>query len=287
MMGSLHTIENFYQNHFNFVPQNIRRGLGHFNVFKLDGLSDATTKCPSYGRKELYKISLRSNTLAFTNPNVPYQWEPLSEDQREIFCIFTEDFFHRSNMTSLQSYPVFMKGGKSVFILTDQQAEAIEAIFSRMLTEIGSDFIYKYDVLRNCIYDLIHAALKMQPASEVIRHVNAADRISSLFIELLERQFPMDSPYQRIKFRSPIEFATQLNIHVNHLNKALKQTTGKTTSAIIADRRLQEARALLKYTQWTISEIGFCLGFDELPHFINFFKKNSQITPNSFRRRMD
>jgi AraC-like DNA-binding protein len=134
---------------------------------------------------------------------------------------------------------------------------------------------------------LIHAALKLQPISEVIRHVNAADRISSLFIELLERQFPIDSPYQRIKFRSPIEFAAQLNIHVNHLNKALKETTGKTTSAIIADRKLQEARALLKYTQWTVSEIGFCLGFDELPHFINFFKKNSQITPRSFRGRMD
>jgi AraC-like DNA-binding protein len=286
-MESLHTIESFYQNHFNFVPQNIRRELGHFNVFKLAGPGDAITKCPSYGRRELYKISLRSNTLVFASPNVPYHWEPLPEDQRELFCIFTEDFFYRSNMTSLQHYPVFMKGGKSVFVLTDQQVEAIEAIFSRMLTEIGSDFIYKYDVLRNCTYDLIHAALKMQPASEVIRHVSAADRISSLFIELLERQFPIDSPYQRIKFRSPIEFAAQLNIHVNHLNKALKETTGKTTSAIIAERKVQEAQALLKYTQWTVSEIGFCLGFDELPHFINFFKKNSRITPNSFRRRMD
>ncbi len=303
VMESLHTIESFYRKHFNFVPQNIKRELGHFNVFNLHDLSDGMTKCPSHGRRELYKISLVSgrnkyhyadkmisierNALVFTNPNVPHRWEHLSEEQLGMFCIFTEDFLHRSNMTSLQNYPVFMTGGQSVFLLADQQAEAIEAIFSRMLTEIESDFIYKYDVLRNCTYDLIHAALKMQPASAVSQHVSAADRISSLFIELLERQFPIESPSRHIEFRSPIEFATQLNIHVNHLNKALKETTGKTTSAIIADRKMQEARELLKYTQWTVSEIGFCLGFDELPHFINFFKKNSRISPNLFRRKMD
>jgi hypothetical protein len=99
-MENLHTIESFYQNHLNFVPASINRELGHFNVFKLDVLSDAITKCPSYGRRELYKISLRSGrnnyyygdkmipieriALVFASPNVPYHWEPGLYDRREV-----------------------------------------------------------------------------------------------------------------------------------------------------------------------------------------------------------
>jgi AraC family transcriptional activator of pobA len=74
-----------------------------------------------------------------------------------------------------------------------------------------------------------------------------------------------------------------LTIHVNHLNRALKETTQKTTSEIIAERILQEAKILLKHTDWNISEIAYSLGFEEPTHFNNFFKKNIQLTPRQFR----
>ncbi|HEX9509531.1 MAG TPA: helix-turn-helix transcriptional regulator [Puia sp.] len=302
-MEKLQTLESFYHTHLNLVPENIKQELGHFNVFKLDNLKDSKTKCSSYGRKEFYKISLMSgkniyhyadksvyiekNALVFTNPSVPYHWEHLTEDQHGWFCIFTEDFFHKSNMTPLQNYPVFSLGGQSVFLLTNEQNKLIEGIFLKMLKEIESDYLYKFDVLRNCAYDLIHEALKTQPAVTINHQATAANRISSLFAELLERQFPIESPMQRIELRSATDFAAQLRIHVNHLNKALKTTTGKTTSTIITERILQEARVLLKHTQWTVSEISYCLGFDELPHFINFFKKNIRITPKSYRDKID
>jgi AraC-like DNA-binding protein len=123
----------------------------------------------------------------------------------------------------------------------------------------------------------------MQPATTLYSNQNASARISSLFMELLERQFPIESQLQRINLRSATDFANQLAVHVNHLNRALKETTGKTTSQIIGERITQEARALLKHTDWNISEIGFTLGFEELPHFINFFKKNTHVSPKSFR----
>jgi AraC-like DNA-binding protein len=72
-------------------------------------------------------------------------------------------------------------------------------------------------------------------------------------------------------------------VHVNHLNRALKEITGKTTSQIIAERVSQEAKALLKQTNWNVNEISWCLGFEELPHFINFFRKNVGVSPRSFR----
>ena len=109
-------------------------------------------------------------------------------------------------------------------------------------------------------------------------------RISTLFLELLERQFPIDENHQTFSLRGASDYANQLNVHVNHLNRAIKETTQKTTSQIIAERILQEAKILLKHSAWSVSEIAFALGFTEVTHFNNFFKKHIQISPLKFRK---
>jgi AraC-like DNA-binding protein len=113
--------------------------------------------------------------------------------------------------------------------------------------------------------------------------INAFQRISALFLELLERQFPIDESHQHIRLRSASDFAKQLNIHVNHLNRAVKATTHKTTSQWIAARLLQEAKILLKTSTWTVAEIAYALGYEEATHFNQFFKKHQQTTPLKYR----
>jgi AraC-like DNA-binding protein len=83
--------------------------------------------------------------------------------------------------------------------------------------------------------------------------------------------------------RSAKEYAERLAVHVNHLNKVLKENTGKTTTEIISSRILQEAKILLKQTDWNISEVAYSLGFEETAHFSNFFKKQTSLTPVTFR----
>ncbi|MFC0778607.1 helix-turn-helix domain-containing protein [Flavobacterium sp. HJSW_4] len=124
----------------------------------------------------------------------------------------------------------------------------------------------------------------MQPAKRIEKQeINASNRISILFLELLERQFPIEDIRQRVSFRTASDFADQLSIHVNHLSRAVKEITEKTTSQITAERLLQEAKILLKQTDWNVSEIAFALGFTEVTHFNNFFKKHLNINPTKFR----
>jgi AraC-like DNA-binding protein len=103
-------------------------------------------------------------------------------------------------------------------------------------------------------------------------------------LELLERQFPIDDAHQRMQLRTASEFASQLNVHVNHLNRAIKEVTQKTTSQLIAERIAQEAKILLKYSHWNATEIGFALGFHEATHFNSFFKKQVGLSPLRFRK---
>jgi len=89
--------------------------------------------------------------------------------------------------------------------------------------------------------------------------------------------------HQTIELRSASEFATQLNVHINHLNRAIKGTTQKTTAEHINRRILQESKSLLRTTNWPVSEIAYALGFNEATHFNNFFKKHLQTSPTLFR----
>ena len=123
-----------------------------------------------------------------------------------------------------------------------------------MQLEPDGDYLFKYDLMRNILIGLIHEAQKLQPAfGAPMLGSNAFERITQLFKELLERQFPIEVPGQRIKLDLPVAFANQLNIHVNHLNKALQKITGSTTSTLIAGRIIWEAKVLLKGTIWPVN----------------------------------
>jgi AraC-like DNA-binding protein len=297
-MGKVETIEEFYKRKFDFIPDNLRNEIGHFNIFKLQPLVDGKAQPVPYKRRDFFKIMLvmgnskvhyadkvfevQKQALSFSNPHIPYKWEHLDTIRSGVYCIFNQHFFHQYG--NLNQYSVFQPDGTHVFELTDDQVNQVNSLFQRMFDEINSDYIHKYDVLRTLVFELIHFAMKLQPTAKFDKQqLNASQRISSLFLELLERQFPIDENHQALSLRAASDFAKQLNVHVNHLNRAVKETTEKTTSQIIAERILQEAKILLKHSAWTVSEIAYALGFNEVTHFNNFFKKHAQLSPLKFR----
>jgi AraC family transcriptional regulator, transcriptional activator of pobA len=297
-MEKIETIEEFYKRKFDWMPDTIRNEIGHFNIFKLEPFVGDKAQPVPYKRRDFYKIMLvignskvhfadkvvevQKQALSFSNPQIPYKWEHLDNVRDGYFCVFNQHFFHQYG--SLNQYEVFQPNGTHLFELTDDQVSNVRIIYERMFEEINSEYVHKYDVLRTLVFELLHFAMKMQPSAKIDKHpVNASQRISTLFLELLERQFPIDDNHQAVSLRSASEYANQLNVHVNHLNRAVKETTQKTTSQIIAERILQEAKILLKHSAWSVSEIAFALGFTEVTHFNNFFKKHVQLSPLKFR----
>jgi AraC-like DNA-binding protein len=298
------TVEDFYRETSGLLPEGINKEIGHFNVFNVGELFSEylkTKKQPmSYNRRTYYKISLiggrnkaeyadkvidiEKSALLFGTPKIPYHWLPQDDNQHGFFCIFTSEFLVPSKSgVVLDDLPIFQPGGLPVFQLTDEASADIHYIFRKMYKELSSDYAYKYDLLRNYVLELIHYGQKLQPATALYPSHTASARISSLFIELLERQFPIESPNQRLKLRTAKDYADGLAVHVNHLNKVLKENTGKTTTDIISSRIVQEAKILLKQTDWNISEIAYCLGFEQVAHFSNFFRKQTSFAPLAFR----
>jgi AraC-like DNA-binding protein len=302
-MSNFETIADFYRYKSLNQPENLDREVGHFNAFSMDELAaPAPSHQPMrYVRRDYYKISLMRGhaiyhyadksleisgpTLLFFNPRVPYTVEFINPDRpmSGYFCIFKEEFFSDHMRVSLRELPMYAPGSKPAYMLDSEQDKNMSHVFEKMLTELKSDYRFKYDLIRNYIMEMVHAALKIGPTESLYEHVDANARITAVFTELLERQFPIESPQQQFALRSARDYADRLNVHVNHLNRAVKISTGKTTTGHILERLLSEAKALLKHTDWNISEISYCLGFEEPAHFNHFFKKGTRMTPSAFR----
>jgi hypothetical protein len=79
----------------------------------------------------------------------------------------------------------------------------------------------------------------LQPAKAYFTLKDGTTRLASLFLDLLERQFPIDSPDEPLELKSASEYADRLSVHVNYLNRTVKESTWKTTSEHISDRIVQ------------------------------------------------
>lgn len=285
-----------------FIEDMNKKDIGHFNVFDIGQMFSYCKTKPTmpYNRRTYYKISLINGknkveyadkvieiedyAILFATPKIPYRYTPYDNDQKGHFCVFTKEFMTKSKTGVLiDELPIFKPNTDFIFQLTKEQNKEIAYIFEKMHAEIKSDYAFKYDLLRNYVIELIHQGQKLKPLTPVENTLNASSRITTLFLELLERQFPIESASQVLLMRTPTHYADTLNIHVNHLNKVLKEITGKTTTEIVASRIAQEAKILLRQTSWSVSEIAFALGFDEVAHFSNFFKKQAGLSPVSYR----
>ncbi len=296
-MPAIVELETFYKNIVHSPAGNDNEH-GHFNIFRIEDMVLPKHRKASYSRRSFYKVTLvtghsiihyadrdievNGSALVFTNPSIQYYWEMISEKQSGYMCIFTESFFHRFG--NIRDFAVFQSAGAAVLPLSQGQAFKYEPLFLKMFIELQENYSYKYDLLRCLLLEVILEAQKAVPLPErLFSDSNAAERIAGSFTELMERQFPIELTYQVLKLNSPAAFAAELNIHVNHLNKALKAIKGRTTSQLINERILQEARILLKSTNWTITEIAFSLGFGEANHFSAFFKSLTNTNPKAYR----
>lgn len=105
-------------------------------------------------------IAFSGAVLMFLNPRATWTWEHLPADQQGFVCVFEESFFTDKMRAGINRLPMFKAGGEPVHFLTAEQEDVVNGIFGRMMDELSSDYMYKYDLLKNYINELIHFALK-------------------------------------------------------------------------------------------------------------------------------
>jgi AraC-like DNA-binding protein len=231
------------------------------------------------------QVAVSGDALLFINPHLAYSWQQEGALHTGYYCLFTESFITAGLKTaSVASSPLFRVGSVPVLPLAVEAADRLSGLFEELMRELDSDYTGRYEVASSYLHLLLHKALKLIP-TPTLPLGTAAARLGAQFLDLLERQFPLASPQHALALRTAGEYAHQLGVHPNHLNKALKEVTGKTTTEHLAGRLADEARALLHHSDWTLAEIGYCLGFEHPANFAAFFKKQTGQPPHAYRRQ--
>jgi AraC-like DNA-binding protein len=106
----------------------------------------------------------------------------------------------------------------------------------------------------------------------------AADPVLDRFLELVEEHFRKK---HRVEF-----YAKTLRTTPKAITMRASRSLGRSARSVIQERCLLEAQRLLAYSNLTIAEIGYELGFEDPNYFSRFFKTMSHSSPGAFRDRV-
>jgi AraC-like DNA-binding protein len=79
------------------------------------------------------------------------------------------------------------------------------------------------------------------------------------------------------------EFATLAGFSISTFKRKFVEAYQSSPKRWIQNKRLQEAKGLLEFSDKTVSEIGYEVGFENISHFISSFRMKFGVTPKSLQ----
>lgn len=194
------------------------------------------------------------------------------------YCTFfkTEFLQFNSSINFLQQYPFFNINETNLLPVTKDSFELASALFKQIIIEQQANTSFSQEIIRANFQSILWQVRRVYENQKPVSPAQKAGAsIAAQFQYYVNEYF--------LEKTSVDEYADLLNISSNHLSQTISDVTGKTAKSIISERRLNEAKYLLIYTNLDISEIAFHLNFTEPTYFTKFFKKETTLTPNQFR----
>jgi AraC-like DNA-binding protein len=246
-------------------------------------LMTAGTGVFTMGKKTYY---IEAPVLMFVPPTEIISWNSLSAHNVGYYCVFRKSFADENPNLKMvmDKHRLFTDSEKYIVRLNGAECDQLVTLFSQMKDAEEGGGPVAEDALQAYLQLVMIAGIKIgnypKPdlISEEFHHIHE-------FFQLLEKEAANVNYTNPIRIRTAKEFADHLKLSPNHLNALLKKHTGQPVSMHIKNRLLDESKALLLQTDWTLQDIGYAIGFSDQPNFSAFFKKLTGMTPADFRKQ--
>lgn len=232
------------------------------------------------------KFPFDSQTIYFTNPGHIKSYE-LNESKVAVIITLSEKFLRENVHPEIYGeFPFLLAEIVPPKKLLQNDFEEFETLYNQILNEFNKGSQYKNKILGNLFMILL---LKIKErfwsTYNPLEEGKRDSQIVKSFKRLLEKEFKalLGNNHNAGKLQVQY-FAKELNLHPNYLNSVIKSKTGRTVHDWISKRTLSIAKSLLINTTYSSKEIAYQLGFSEPTHFSRFFKNNTQLSPNTFRK---
>lgn len=225
-------------------------------------------------------VVMDDETIHVTQPGVicmkPNSVCSMQLQQGQVIC-FTEDFFSlRYNSNVLYQFSFLAKQSGSYLPLEDAAFKKWQLLSGLMLQEFHSQYKYSARILRSYLNILLCNLEQSFSGSSHPEIVSNRDEKIRRFETLLEAHY---NTHKTASF-----YATQLHITTNYLNKLCQEFRHISSGELIRKRVAIEAQRLLYHTGLSVGEIADQLGFESASYFATFFKKHTEMSPESFRK---
>ena len=190
---------------------------------------------------------------------------------KPFFCVINHD-------SEVGCKGILFYGAQSVPIIkmTDGDVETLSTVWKMLEQEMTSNDGLQEEMLQMMLKRILILSLRMYKDQTELPHVGLKQ------IDIIrEYNFLVEQHYK--EKHSVADYAELLNKSPKTLSNLFKKIGSKSPSQYIKDRKMLEARRLLTYTEMTVSEIGFELGFLDVQSFSRFFKKFQGISPADYK----
>ena len=220
-------------------------------------------------------FKIQPGSMFFMQPGQIHHWD-LSYDIDGFVVFYSQEMYNLYfRQKTIDAYPFYSSLGNSPeMVLNTKETKDIELYFHTMFEEYQGNKIMKQDKIIN-VLDSIHIEITRKYNEEHVLEPHSYNVKIKDFNMLLESYFLTE--------KTPSFYASQLYITLKHLNRICNEILKKTTTQVITDRIILEAKRMLMDKKRTVSEIATALGFDDYSYFVRLFKKHTGMTPTAFR----
>ncbi|MEJ8756711.1 helix-turn-helix domain-containing protein [Pontibacter sp. H259] len=218
------------------------------------------------------------NSVFFLTPGQVHSWQ-LSEETDGFILFFSPEFYLLEfPLQKLQRFPFFQAALRAPLLQLGvaELAPIIQSIHV-MQQEQKAQQMLKDDLLRDYLdITLIQLARLYTDCYKQQHETTTSLPLLNQLDTLIDQHY---------KEHQPVSFyADKLHVTPKQLNESCKRAYDKTTTELIQNRIILEAKRLLVHSNLTINQLAAELGYFDNAYFFRFFKKHTGQTPEQFRQ---
>lgn len=228
---------------------------------------------------DFQKFPVKPYQIYFMVPGQVHSWN-FAEPADGYVVNFSNSFFQSFLLRPdyLETLSVFNgEAADSVLEIPEDLRPGIINHFENILKESEGSERLNIDLIRVQLLQIFIITSRLS-SHQSIQSVSSYNyTLLKNFKQLIEKKFTI--------LKLPKEYAEMLYITPNHLNALCNDLLGLSAGEVIRNRITLEAKRLLTNMDFTIAEISHKLNFSDNSYFTKFFKKNTGITPEEFRKQ--
>lgn len=229
-------------------------------------------------RINLIEYDVPENTLLLILPESIVQINEQSKNLKIEFLLFTFDFISNIRLPIPVGNIAKIVEDKACWQLDSQQFKEFLLVHQLIVNQYQKQLLYREHIIRNFLSALLHQILQLyatENSSSALKHKNRKEEIQMKFARLL---------YEHYKTQRSVQFyAEKLHLTPKYFSKTIMEVNGKSVLELIDEMVIMAAKALLKSSNLTVSQVADELNFANPSFFGTYFKKRSGFTPLQYR----